>query len=212
MIATSKQRDMELCVAIQDVATALEREVEEAGADCPHAHFRGQVAAPLMASAMMALAGCGGSTSFDESRAGVSMNLCESAENKALDSIFDDDDPDADTTITDGQVADTTAPESCDGWVDTICLEPPAPLDPAIIERVAFESQLMQPCGEYGYLKATVDVNDTARGKLVELIGATGMVDPSEPVFQCVADLLTNYDLSCFRGETVVFEDPGPMD
>jgi len=201
-------RDIEICRTIEEVVTVLEHEVQAAGADRPHAYFRGQVTAPLVASAVMAFAGCGGTTSLDGVGGG------DAGADIALDSIFDvDEDDESDTAVMDAP-ADLFEEEktSCETYEDTLCLEPHPPSAPAVSEVLAFESDLMHPCGEYGYFKATVEVNDQACGQLVELVGATGSFDPAQSVFQCVADLLSNYDLSCFSGQTVVFEDPGPLD
>jgi hypothetical protein len=43
-------------------------------------------------------------------------------------------------------------------------------------------------------------------------VGATGCLEASEPAFDCLQALLDGYDLSCFAGETVVFEDQGPTE
>jgi hypothetical protein len=209
LVNAAMHRDVELCHAIGEVATVLEREVQAAGAESPRAFFRGQVTAPLMAS-VMAIAGCGGSVSVEETGADAAVDAPSEAPDVMLDSIFDVDD--SDTAITDAPVNEPDVEQSCEALSATLCLDQHPPTQPTLSEMVSFKTQLMQPCGEYGYFKATVEVGDNACGRLVELVGATGQVDPSEPVFECVADLLASYNLSCFAGETVVFEDPGPMD
>ena len=213
LVGSAMHRDIELCRAISEVAAVLEREVQAVGADAPRVYFRGQVAAPFLASAVIAIAGCGGSATVEGAGLGdADVALDASPETDApLDSLFDVDD--SDTVIMDAPVdLDSDVEKSCEQLSASLCLDQHPPTEPGLSETVTFKTQLMQPCGEYGYFKATVEVSDNACGRLMELVGASGPVDPSEPVFECVADLLANYNLSCFAGETVVFEDPGPMD
>ncbi len=64
---------------------------------------------------------------------------------------------------------------------------------------------------EAGYIRAVVRVSTDGRGELVELVGAQGGLDVSEPAFQCVAQVLARHDLSNLAGESLTYEDPGPI-
>ena len=206
VVLGAMRRDVEAMHAIGSVAEALEREVTLDGIVGPRAYFRGQVAAPLMASAFMALAGCGGTAVAEGPSGGA--DAAEAGHDASLDASTDVDID----VVFDVEDEPQEASASCEVLSATLCVESHPPVDPGLSERVMFKTELMQKCGEYGYFKATVQVSEQGCGTLTVLQGAGGPFDPTSAVFQCVADLLSHYNLACFAGETIVFEDPGPMD
>lgn len=207
------RRDVDLYKTIGDVATVLEREVQAAGGDCAHVYFRGQVA-PIVASAMVAASGCSDpDVRATRAAAGMVADPLSSTSEVPLEleSIFEVDD--CDTAEMDSPLMDDSDVEqSCEVLAAKLLDSAPPPSSPNAGDDVAYKSQLMQPRGEYGYFRATVKVSESGAAELVELVGALGHMGPTEPVFACVANLMSNLNLSCFAGETVVFEDPGPMD
>lgn len=220
IVLEAVHRDLGHCRVIGDLQAVLEREVRLVGIESA---LSCRVSGPRMASAVMAVAGCQG-TSLVEAEAVDSPTglLIEGDE--------------SDTVIMEAplgleQAASGDLEQRCEEVLAT--LEAPSDrgellafversgtrpcssgeadcVQPSAVSPLPIGTRLMQACGDRGPFRITVDVLDGGRGRLVELVGATGSLEPSEPAFECLQALLDGYDLSCFAGETVTFEDPGP--
>jgi hypothetical protein len=217
-------RDLGHCRVIGDLQAVLEREVRAVGAESSLACVRVEV--PRMALAARAVAGCGGATvdateavdspmglllESDESDTVIMeapLDLAEAASNADLEQRCEE------------VLASLEVPKDSGDLLvlsDRAGARPCSPVEEDCVRPVSVRPQpigtrLMQACGDRGSFRIIVEVSDEGRGSLIELVGATGCLEASEPAFDCLQALLDGYDLSCFAGETVVFEDQGPTE
>ena len=59
-------------------------------------------------------------------------------------------------------------------------------------------------------MRAIIEVSNTGRARLVELADAQGIVDTTDTAHRCVDEHLERFDMTCFAGERLIFEDPYP--
>lgn len=220
IVLEAVHRDLGHCRVIGDLQAVLEREVRSVGVERA---LSCRVSGPRMATAAMAVAGCQGDSLVEAEAVDSSIGLLP--EGDESDTVIMEMPPGLDQAVRgdleqrcEEVLASLEAPREGGellAFVDRSGARPCSSgeadcVRPSAVPALPIGTRLMQACGDRGPFRITVDVLDGGRGKVVELVGATGCLEPSEPAFECLQALLDGYDLSCFAGETVTFEDPGP--